>query len=225
MRGWWTPDKTTRSRSIPEVPGVRVTLCPVAAPSPPPPIPRAPGYGDDEWAGLLADGRVLGVSARAGGPLPPRSPAARRRRAARRAAAAGLGLLRPLRRHRPAASSSVARAAPGVLDADGTMTTLLDEPDGDGVHVCWLPDGTAVAAGWRTVAFDGPAGRRRASVQPRGRRLRGRARPLVVSRRRRLAMDQDGRVLARDWRPYAEARGDVVISSAGDGYRVRVSAG
>jgi hypothetical protein len=33
-----------------------------------------------------------------------------------------------------------------------------------------------------------------------------------------------GRVIARDWRPYAEARGDVVLSAAGDAYRVRVSA-
>ena len=35
---------------------------------------------------------------------------------------------------------------------------------------------------------------------------------------------EDGRVIARDWRPYAEARGDFVLSMAGDAYRVRVSA-
>ena len=31
-----------------------------------------------------------------------------------------------------------------------------------------------------------------------------------------------GRVVARDWRPYAAARGDVILSTAGDAYRVRV---
>ena len=208
----------------PEVPGVRVTLCPVAAPSPPPPIPRAPGYGDDEWAGLLADGRVLAFL---------REPVARchldrlllvdgERRVERPLPAwVYYGLFVAIGRRLLIGG---ARSA-WILDADGAMTTLLDEPDGDGVHVCWLPDGTAVAAGWRTVAFDGPAGRRALPCNHAVGACVVAPDLLVVSDDDGSQWIQDGRVLARDWRPYAEARGDVVISSAGDGYRVRVSAG
>ena len=43
-----------------ELPGVTVALRPIAEPPPAPPGPTpAPGFPDDEWAGLLPDGRTL----------------------------------------------------------------------------------------------------------------------------------------------------------------------
>ncbi|MGZ3405938.1 MAG: hypothetical protein ACXVAN_05800, partial [Polyangia bacterium] len=108
------------------------------------------------------------------------------------------------------------------VERDGTMTTLYDEPDGETVHVCWLEDGTAVAAGWRTIILDGQNGRaalpcnRAVGAHVVGGDL------LVISDDDGSQWIEDGRVVARDWRPYAGAQGDVIRSTAGDAYRVRV---
>jgi hypothetical protein len=205
------------------MPGVVVTLEPLAAAPPaPPPLAPAPGFGDDEWAARLDDGRVLAFL---------REPVARCHLDRLLLVDGERRLERPL----PGwvyYGHFLAVGARGVLvggaraawrlDADGTLTTLLDESDGDGVHVAWLPDGTAVAAGWRVVVLDGPAAR----VELPCNHAVG---ACVVAPDLLVVSDDDGsqwiragRVLARDWRPYAGARGDVILSTAGDAYRVRV---
>jgi hypothetical protein len=111
------------------------------------------------------------------------------------------------------------------IDGKGAMTTLLDEPDGDAVHVTWLPDGTAVAAGWRAVVLDGPDGRRELPCNHAVGACVVAPDLLVVSDDDGSQWIRGGRVVARDWRPYREARGDVIVSTAGDAYRVRISGG
>jgi hypothetical protein len=205
-----------------EVPGLEVTLVPVAAPPPPPPAARPPGFPDDEWAGQLADGRVLAFL---------REPVARCHLDRLLLIDGERRIERPLPGwvyygHSLAVGPrglliGGARAA-WLVGGDGTMTTLYEEPDGDGVHVCWLDDGTAVAAGWRTLVLDGPGGRATlpcnhavgACVVAPG--------LLVVSDDDGSQWIDDGRVVARDWRPYAGSQGDVILSTAGDAYRVRV---
>jgi hypothetical protein len=209
-----------------ERPAASVVLSPLAAPPPPrPPLPLAPGFGDDEWAARLDDGRVLAFlrepvarchldrlllvdgERRFERPLPPWVYYGHFLALGRR------GLL-----------IGGARAA-WRLDPDGALCVLLDEPDGDGVHVTWLADGTAVAAGWRTLVLDGPDGR---LELPCNRAVGA----CVVAPDLLVVSDDDGsqwidrsRVIARDWRPYAAAHGDVIVSTAGDAYRVRVSRG
>jgi hypothetical protein len=209
-----------------EAPGVEVTLRPVgasAAPAAPASLQRAPGFGDDEWAAQLPDGRVLAFL---------REPVARCHLDRVRLVDGERQLERPLPAwvyygHLVALGprGSVLIGAPRSayrLDADGTFTALLEEADGEGVHVAWLPDGTAVAAGWRTIVLDGPGGRvELPCVSAVG--------ACVVAPDLLVVSDDDGsqwirggRVVARDWRPFREARGDVIVSTAGDAYRVRV---
>lgn len=206
-----------------EVPGIVVALAPVAAPAAAAPLARAEGYPDDEWAAHLGDGRVLAFL---------REPAARchldrlllvdGERRIERALPGWIYYGHFLAVGQRGLLVGGARTA-WLVDGDGNVTTLLDEPDGDGVHVCWLDDQTAVAAGFRTIVLDGPRGRvilpcRRAVgacvVAPD---------LLVISDEDGAAFISDGRVIARDWRPYAWARGDVLVSTAGDAYRVRVA--
>jgi hypothetical protein len=208
-----------------EAEGITVLLRQIADPPPPAPaVPPAPGFGQDEWAGQLADGRVLAFL---------REPVAR-------CHLDRLLLVDGERRvERPLPpwilyGCFLAQGPRGVLiggvrngwrlDADGTLVTLLDEPDGETVHVAWRGD-TAVLAGFRVVVLDGPGGR----VELPCNHAVG---VCVVAPDLVVVSDDDGsmwiegdRVIARDWKPYREARGDVVMSMAGDAYRVRVSRG
>jgi hypothetical protein len=208
-----------------EVPGLEILLRPVAAPAPPPPLQPEPGFGDDEWAARLPDGRVLAFL---------REPVARCHLDRLLLVDGERRLERPL----PAwvyYGHFLALDPRGILiggprtahrlGPDGAFTALLEEPDGDGVQVAWLPDGTAVAAGWRVIVLDGPGGRIElpcthavgASVVAPD--------VLVISDDDGSQWIRGGRVVARDWRPYGKARGDVILSTAGDAYRVRVSGG
>jgi hypothetical protein len=208
-----------------EAEGLTVLLRQITDPPPPAPaVPPAPGYGDDEWAGRLADGRVLAFL---------REPVAR-------CHLDRLLLVDGERRvERPLPpwilyGAFLAQGPRGVLiggvrtgwrlDADGTLVTLLDEPDGETVHVAWRGD-TAVAAGWRTLVHSGTEGRQELPCNHA-------VGVCVVAPDLVVVSDDDGsmwiegdRVIARDWKPYREARGDVVMSMAGDAYRVRVSRG
>lgn len=208
-----------------EVSGVEIRLRRVDAPAAPAPLPRAPGFGDDEWAARLPDGRVLAFL---------REPVARCHLDRLMIADGERRFERPL----PAwvyYGHFLAVGPRGLLiggprtahrlDTAGTLTTLLEEDDGDGVHVAWLPDGTAVAAGWRVIVLDGPSGRSELPCAHSVGACVVAPDLLVVSDDDGSQWIQDGRVVARDWRPYAEARGDVVLSTAGDAYRVRVSRG
>jgi len=209
-----------------EVPGVEVTLRPVPAPPAPAPLTTAPGYGDDEWAARLPDGRVLAFL---------REPVARCHLDRLRLVDGERQLERPL----PAwiyyghfwalgPRGALLVGGPHVahrLEPDGTFTTLLDEPDGEGVHVAWLPDGTAVAAGWRTILLDGPGGRVELPCASAVGACAVAPDLLVVSDDDGSQWIRGGRVVARDWRCFKEARGDVILSAAGDAYRVRVSGG
>src|SRR5690348_14228355 len=112
-----------------DVDGVAVTLTPVAAPPAAPPRARPPGFGDDEWAGVLADGRVLAFlrepvarchldrllvvdgARRFERPLPPWI------YYGHQLALGPRGLLIGGARHA------------WRLDGDGAMTTVLEEPD------------------------------------------------------------------------------------------------
>jgi len=209
-----------------EVPGVSVTLAPVLAPAaPPPPLTPAPGFPDDEWAAQLGDGRVLAFL---------REPVARchldrlllvdGERRIERPLPAWVYYGRFLAVGAEGLLIGGARAA-WRLDADGNLTTLLDESDGDVVHVAWLPDGTAVAAGWRVVVLDGASGHVELPCNHAVGACVIAPDLLVVSDDDGSQWIRGGRVIARDWRPYAEARGDVILSTAGDAYRVRVSEG
>jgi hypothetical protein len=207
-------------------PGVTVTLTPVAAPPPPPPVATAaPGFGDDEWAGRLADGRVLAFL---------REPVARCHFDRLLLVDGERRVELPL----PAwvyYGHSLALAARGLLiggvrsawllDAAGALTTVADEPDGNGVHVCWLSGDCAVAAGWRTIVLDGSHGRVELPCNNAVGACVVAPDLLVVSDDDGSQWIQRGRVVARDWQPYAEARGEVVLNAAGDAYRVRVSGG
>ena len=209
-----------------EVPEVRVTLAPVTgAPPPPPALARPPGFGDDEWAGRLPDGRVLAFL---------REPVARCHLDRLLVADGARRLERPL----PGwvyYGHFLAVGPAGVLiggahDAwhlasDGSLTALLQEPDGDGVQVAWMPDGTAVAAGWRVIVLAGPTERRELPCSHAVGASVIAPDLLVVSDDDGSQWIHGGRVVARDWRPYAYATGDVIVSSAGDAYRVRLSAG
>ena len=210
-----------------EVAGVAIALAPVAAPPPAPPPAIVPerGFGADEWAGRLPDGRLLAFlrepvarchldrlllvdgERRTEQPLPPWI------YYGHFIAVSPRGLL-----------FGGARTA-WHLDPAGVLTTLVDEPDGEAVHVAWLPDGTAVAAGWRRIVLDGPGGRRELACNHAVGACVVAPDLLVVSDDDGSQWIQGGRVVARDWRGWAEARGDVVVSSAGDAFRVRVSAG
>jgi hypothetical protein len=208
-----------------EVPGVVVTLLSAIAPAPAPSLTPAPGFPDDEWAARLDDGRVLAFL---------REPVARCHLDRLLLVDGERRIERPL----PAwvyYGRSLAIGAPGLLiggacgawrlDADGNMSTLLEESDGDVVYVAWLPDGTAVAAGWRVVALEGPRGRLELPCNHAVGACVVAPDLLVVSDDDGSQWIRGGRVIARDWRPYAEARGDVILSTAGDAYRVRVSEG
>ncbi len=209
-----------------EVPGLQIGLLPVALPPPTPPLisPEA-GFGADEWAGRLPDGRLLAFL---------REPVAR-------CHLDRLLLVDGERRtERPLppwiySGLFVAASPRGVLvggaraawriDAAGAMTPLVEEADGEAVHVAWLPDGTAGAAGWRRIVLDGPDGRRELPCSHTVGACVVAPDLLVVSDDDGSQWIRGGRVVARDWRGYTEARGDVVVSSAGDAYRVRVSGG
>jgi len=209
-----------------EAPGVQVTLTPVATPTPlPPPFAVAAGFGDDEWAHVLPDGRVLAFlrepvgrchldrlllvdgERRVEWPLP---------------AWIYYGQLLALG---PRGLLIGGARAAWRIDGAGDVATLLEDPDGDRVHVAWLPDGTAVAAGWRRLVLDGPAGRVELPCNHAVSACVVAPELLVVSDDDGSQWIRGGHVVARDWRPYAEARGDVILSTAGDAYRVRVSEG
>jgi hypothetical protein len=209
-----------------EVPGLTIALAPLVAPPPLPPLPviaPAAGFGEDEWAGQLADGRILAFL---------REPVARchldrlllvdGERRVERPLPAWVYYGHFLALGRRGLLVGGARAA-WLVDGDGVMTTLLDEPDGEGVHVCWLDDGTAVAAGWRLVVFDGPGGRATLPCNHAVGACVVAPNLLVISDDDGSQWIEDGRVVARDWRPYAGAHGDVIRSTAGDAYRVRVT--
>jgi hypothetical protein len=207
-----------------EVTGITVTLEQLAEPPPPPPaLTPAPGFGDDEWATRFADGRVLAFL---------REPVAR-------CHFDRLLLVDGERRFERALPNWVYHGqfvVPGPrdiliggathawrLDPDGTLTAILEEADGQTVHVAWRGD-TAVAAGWQTIVLDGPDGRvllpcnhAAAACVVAG--------IVVISDDDGSQWIDGGRVVARDWRPYREGRGDVVLSMAGEAYRVRVTRG
>ena len=185
-------------------------------------MPRAPGFPDDEWAGVLPDGRVLAFL---------REPVARCHLDRLLLVDGERRLERPLPAWvyyghflalGPGGLLIGGAAAAWRLDADGTMTTLLEEPDGDGVQVAWLPDGTAVAAGWRRLVLDAPGGRRELPCSHAVGACVVAPDLLVVSDDDGSQWIRGGRVVARHWRPYSAARGDVIVSAAGDAYRVRV---
>ncbi len=208
-----------------EVPDVTVTLQQLdAAPLGPDALTPAAGYGDDEWAAILPDGRVLAFL---------REPVAR-------CHLDRLLLIDGERRFEQPLPPWIYygdHVAPGPralllggprtawrIGSDGTLTTLLDEPDGQGVHVAWRGD-TAVAAGNETVVLDGPDGR---VALP----CRHAAAACVVAPGIVVVSDDSGslwidgdRVVARDWRTYREARGDVNVSSPDEPFRGRVSRG
>ncbi|HEY2747312.1 MAG TPA: hypothetical protein VGL86_21970 [Polyangia bacterium] len=207
----------------PEVDGVTVTLQELAtAPPPSATLTPAPGYAADEWAAALADGRVLAFL---------REPAAR-------CHFDRLLLLDGERRFEQPLppwiyyGDFLVEGPPGLLlggrcsawrlGRDGTLTTLFDEPDGQGVHVAWRGD-TAVAAGSAAIVLEGPDGR----VTLPCRHAVG---ACVVAPGIVVVSDDGGsqwiegsRVVARDWRTYREARGEVIIASAGEAFRVRLS--
>ena len=209
-----------------ELPGVQITLTAATeAPDPPPPLEAAAGFGDDEWARRLPDGRVLAFL---------REPVAR-------CHLDRLLLVDGERRvERPLPpwvyyGQQLAFGPHGLLvggahaawriDAAGDMRTILDEPDGERVHVAWLPDGTAAAAGWRVIVLDGPGGRCELPCNYAVGACVVAPDLLVVSDGDGSQWIRGGRVVARDWRPYAEAREDVILSTAGEAYRVRLSEG
>lgn len=208
-----------------ELPGVRVTLAPVDAPPPAPRLLPAAGFGDDEWAARLADGRVLAFL---------REPVSRCHLDRLLLVDGERRVERPLPpwvyygRFLAVGERGILIGGPRAawrLDGDGVLTTLVEEADGEGVHVAWLPDGTAVAAGWHVVVLDGPRGRLELPCSHA-------VGACVVAPDLLVVSDDDGsqwihgsRVVARDWRPYSEARGDVILSTAGDAYRVRLSEG
>lgn len=207
-----------------EVEGVTVLLRPVAeAPPPAPPPPPAEGFRPDEWAATLPDGQILAFL---------REPVAQ-------CHLDRLALVRGERRiERPLPpwvyyALFVAIGPRGVLiggphtawrlDYDGTLTTIFDEPDGQGVHVAWRGD-TAVVAGWRRAVLDGPGGR----VELPCASTVGAcvvAGLVVVSDDNGSMWIEGDRVIARDWRPWREARGDVILSMGGEAYAARVSRG
>ena len=208
-----------------EAAGITVSLQQLAeAPPPPPAWTPAPGFGPDEWAARLADGRVLAFL---------REPVARCHFDRLLLVDGEQRFERPLPNwvyygnfvaEGPRALLIGGATQAWRLDADGTLTTILDEPDGQTVHVAWHGD-TAVAAGWQTIVLDGPAGR---VVLPCNHAVAA----CVVAPGIVVVSDDDGsqwidggRVVARDWRPYREARGDVVMSMADQAYRVRVTRG
>jgi hypothetical protein len=205
------------------VPGVEVLLRPVSAPPAREALPTAPGFGVDEWAAQLPDGRVLAFL---------REPVARCHLDRLRLVDGERALERPLAAwiyygHFLAIGpgGSLLIGGPRIahrLDADGTFTTLLDQPDGDGVPVAWLPDGTAAAAGVRTIVLDGPGGRVELPCAHAVGACVVAPDLLVVSDDDGSQWIRGGRVVARDWRPFRDARGDVILSAAGDAYRVRI---
>jgi hypothetical protein len=207
-----------------ELPGIAIILTPVAAPPLPtaPAIARADGFGDDEWAGRLADGRVLAFL---------REPVARchldrlllvdGERRIEQPLPGWIYYGHSLAEGRRGLLIGGARAA-WLVDGAGAMSTVLDEADGESVHVCWLGDDTAVAAGWRTLVLDGPRGHVELPCNHAVGACVVAPDLVVVSDDDGSQWIENGRVVARDWRPYTAARGDVIVSSAGDAYRVRV---
>ena len=207
-----------------EIEGVTVLLRPVAEPPPAAaPPPPAAGFRPDEWAAYLPDGQVLAFL---------REPVAQ-------CHLDRLALVRGERRiERPLPPwvyypEVVAIGPRGVLiggprsawrlDYDGTLTTIFDEPDGQGVRVAWRGE-TAVAAGWHSAVLDGPGGRVELPCSN--------AVGACVVAGLAVVSDDDGsmwiegdRVIARDWRPFSEARGDVILSMVGEAFAVRVSRG
>ncbi|HXU69295.1 MAG TPA: hypothetical protein VN947_08195 [Polyangia bacterium] len=209
----------------PEVEGVTVALRPLSeAPPPAPPLPPADGFRDDEWAVHLPDGQILAFL---------REPVAHCHLDRIALVAGARRVERPLPgwvyypSHFAVGQRGLLIGGPRSgwrLDYDGTLTLLLDEPDGEGVNVAWRGD-TAVLAGWRRTVLDGPGGRVELPC----------ANAVAACAVAGLAVisDDDGsmwiegdRVIARHWRPYREARGDdVILSTAGDAYAVRVIRG
>jgi hypothetical protein len=208
-----------------EVAGLRIALVPVSVRPPRPQPPRAAGFPEDEWASHAPDGRVVAFL---------REPVAR----CHLDRVALIDGDRRLERPLPPwvyygffVKFGTKRLLVGgprqawVLSWDGEMTTLLEEPDAEGVHVCWLDDDTAAAAGHRTIVIDGPAGR---TTLPCNHAVS----ICAVTRDLLVVTDDDGaqwisggRVVARDWRSIADSHNGVVISAAGDAFRVDVQEG
>ncbi|MDB4966708.1 MAG: hypothetical protein JWN44_2397 [Myxococcales bacterium] len=202
-----------------ELPGVRITLAPV----PPPPArqasPPAPGFAEDEWAGAAPGGRVVAFL---------REPVARCHLDRVLIVEGERRIERPLppwiyygffARIGKRLLVGAPRQA-FIVDWDGTMTTLLEEPDGAGVHVCWIDDDTAAAAGYRTIVVDGPAGQVTLACNAASAACVVAPGLLVVSDDDGSQWIHEGRVVARDWRTIAAAHGDVVVGAAGDAFRV-----
>lgn len=208
-----------------EAEGVIVALRQIAeAPPPAPPLALAGGFRDDEWAACLPDGRILAFL---------REPVAYCHFDRLVLIAGERRVERPLPawiyypRHLAVGPRGLLLGGPRSgwrLDYDGTLTVLLDEPDGQGVEVAWWGD-TAVLAGWQRAVLDGPRGRVElpCANSVGACAVAGLA---VISDDNGSMWIEGGRVIARDWRPYREARGDdVIVSTAGDAYAVRVIRG
>lgn len=223
--------------------GCVVALVPCDPPAAVEGLPRADGFGDDEWAARLSDGRIVAFL---------REPVGRCHLDRVLVIDGERRFERPLPAWIYYGFPTFFAAGPRLLiggprgawivAGDGAVTTVLEEDDGGGVHVAWVDEDTAVAAGWRQVVFDRWGVRTTLScnravgicvVRPVYDRAPGGhgggggddGAIIVVSDEDGSAWIRDGRVVARDWRPYASAQGDVIVSGAGDAYRVRVSAG
>jgi hypothetical protein len=205
-----------------EVDDVRIVLTP--APPPPPPRPPTPvaGFGDDEFAAAAPGGRVLAFL---------REPVARCHFDRLLLVDGAQRIERPLpawvyyERHLALGKKLLlggCRQAWIVDWRDGAMTEIFDEPDADGIQVCWLDDDAAVAAGFRELAIVGPRGRVTLPCRHAvGAHVAG-ADLLVVSDDDGAQWIKGGRVVARDWRTIVHSHNNVVVGAGGDAFFVSV---
>jgi hypothetical protein len=208
-----------------EVPELRIALMPAVAPPPSPPLPRAEGFGDDEWAAHTPDGRLIAFL---------REPAARCHYDRVLLVDGARRMERPLPpwvyyEYFLALGRRLllgGREDAWVFDwIDGALTPIAHEDDAAGLRVCWLDDDTPVAAGFRQIVIAAPGAR---VTLPCRQAVAAHA-PLpgllVVSDDDGSQWIKDGRVVARDWRTLADARDGLVISAGGDAFRPVVRAG